>query len=205
MKKNVLKMLIPACAIALTLAACGGNEAETKDYSSAFGDNNGQTQEQSDETPDSTDESEDNADVTPVSDEAFSFTYDGTKITLGSSYADVKAAIGDATSEFTQTTCAFEGVLNMYTYGSSFEIDETVPDDGDSFISAIYLTDDLVSTEEGLKVFQTKDDAVAIYGEANESGDTFLNYVKGNTVLRIVTDENGTITSIGYELLNVLQ
>ena len=204
MKKNVLKMLIPACVIALSLAACGGAEEEVKDYSSAFGDNGGATDETDADTTDATDEAGEEADADTVTEEGFAFTYNDTKIELGSSYADVKAAIGDATSEFTQTTCAFEGVLNMYTYGSSFEIDETAPDGEDPYISAIYLTDDLVSTEEGLKVFQTKDDAIAIYGEADESGDTFLYYYKGDTVLRIVTAETGTITSIGIELKDIL-
>ncbi len=206
MKKNVIKTIVAGSMLALALTACGGATEETKDYSSAFTDDAGNTgadtATDTDVTAATADETGADASEDQTSADRFAFTYNGTKIELGASYDDVKAAIGDATSEFTQNSCAFDGCLNMYTYGSSFEIDETVLDSGEApYISAIYLTDDLVSTEEGLSVFMTKDDAVSIYGEPDEEGDSYIKYRSGDSVISIIFDDGSdTIASICISL-----
>ena len=195
MKKNFIRTITAVSMLALALTACGGATEETKDYSSAFTDDagNSSAETDADANVDAADETGADASEDQTSADRFAFTYNGTKIELGASYDDVKAAIGDATSEFTQNSCAFDGCLNMYTYGSSFEIDETVLDSGEApYISAIYLTDDLVSTEEGLSVFMTKDDAVSIYGEPDEEGDTYISI--------IFDDGSDTIASICISL-----
>ena len=206
MKKNFIRTITAGSMLALALTACGGATEETKDYSSAFTDDAGnasaEAETDADANVDAADETGADASEDQTSDDRFAFTYNGTKIELGANYDDVKAAIGDATSEFTQNSCAFDGCLNMYTYGSSFEIDETVLDSGEApYISAIYLTDDLVSTEEGLSVFMTKDDAVSIYGEPDEEGDSYIKYRSGDSVISIIFDDGSdTIASICISL-----
>ena len=194
MKKNVIKRIVAGTMLAIALTACGNETETTKDYSSAFSDDAGASDANADAdaATETTDDSADNT-ANQAAEERFAFTYNGTKIELGSSYDDVKASIGEATSEFTQNSCAFDGCLNMYSYGSSVEIDETVLDSGEApYISAIYLTDDLVSTEEGLKPFMTKDDALSIYGDPDEEGDSYLKYKKADSVLSIFLNEGTT-------------
>lgn len=198
MKKNILKVLVPAVMLCFALTACGEDATQTtKDYSGTIQTGNSTNGNDADVSGETQQTGNDETDATPVSTEVFSFTYNGTKISINGDMDAVMAEIGEPNSTYVETTCAFEGCENDYTYGS-FEVDENEMTDK-SYISRIYLLDDLVSTEEGLKIGMTKDDAISIYGTPDEETDGDIKYYKGDSMLDIILSETGTVSSIMYE------
>ena len=96
----------------------------------------------------------------------------------------------------TSMESAFDGCENDYIYGS-FEIAENEMTET-SYIASIYLLDDLVATEEGLRISMTKDEALEIYGTPDSESDTSIVYLKGDSSLTIIFEsaESSTISSI---------
>ena len=92
-------------------------------------------------------------------------------------------------------SCAFEGVDRVYGYGA-FDI-QTYPLDGIDYVYAIYLNDDTNATREGIAVGATRDQVVAVYGEADEESATYLRYVADGMTLSFLL-KNGAVTNIQY-------
>lgn len=128
--------------------------------------------------------------------ERFVFLYDEFKIYVNQDMENVLAAIGEPQSYFEATSCAFDGLDKIYTYGS-FEID-TYPDGDKDYIASIYLKDDAVETEEGVSLFMTRKDMEEAYGEEYELESGSFVYQKGDGMLCFVI-ENGEIISIEYK------
>ena len=146
MKKWVL---VTTLALALAVGCGGSEEGETKDN----------------QTTTQTNQNQNNEAQTVVNhgQKGYVFEYNGVTVGIDMEAAPIIEALGEAESYFEAASCAFDGLDKTYTY-SSFEID-TYEMEGKDYISCIYFRDDMVETKEGISLFMTKEDMIAVYGE----------------------------------------
>ncbi|MBD5133027.1 MAG: hypothetical protein HDT38_00925 [Clostridiales bacterium] len=162
-----------ALVLAFSLAACGGKD----DGGKTPGDDQSQQSSQ------------------PAGVAAYVFRSGDATVTIDQDMAEVLAALGEPKSYFEAESCAFEGLDKTYTY-SGFVI-TTRPDGEKDYVNSIALTDDSVTTPEGLYIGSSADDVTAAYGQSDTEADTLLGYSKGGTVLNFILD-GGKVISIEY-------
>ena len=109
--------------------------------------------------------------------------------------SDVLDVLGESESYFEAKSCAFDGLDKMYTY-EHYEIDTYPAEDGDR-VSAVFLTDDLTGTAEGLYIGSSKDDMENIYGTDYEVSGSEYTYKSGDMSLKIQIS-NGKVSYITY-------
>lgn len=126
--------------------------------------------------------------------ESYIFSYNGIDIELGSIFSTEKYGKEDEYSEI--ESCAFDGLDKTYRY-SNYEI-TTYPDGNKDRIYSIYFLDDSVKTKEGIKINDTLEDMVNMYGNNYEKLDNLYIYHKNNTNIRFII-ENNIIISIEYQ------
>lgn len=103
--------------------------------------------------------------------------------------------LGEPSSSFTATSCAFEGEDHIYTYGTSYQV-TTSTVEGNEVITCVQLLDDMVATPEGIRIGSSNHDVFAAMDvQPNETGN--YQFKDGKTELSIVIkDEN--VISITY-------
>lgn len=175
MKRKLFCMAL-ALVLAFSLAACGGAGGQETQKPVNEG---GQPQQSS----------------APAGVDAYVFQSGGSTVAVNQDMAEVLAALGEAKSYFEAESCAFEGLDKTYTY-SGFVI-TTRPDGDKDYVNSIVLTDDSVTTPEGLYIGSTAGDVTAAYGEGDTSSETLLGYVKGGCALNFILDGDKVI-SIEY-------
>ena len=124
------------------------------------------------------------------------FSYGGHTVAVDDDMADVLAALGEPKSYFEAESCAFNGLDKTYTY-SGFII-TTRPDGDKDYVSSILLTDDSVTTPEGLYIGSSAEQVKAAYGESESVMDTLLSYADANGHLLHFVLEQGKVISIEY-------
>ena len=193
MKKSMFWVTLCMCG-ALTLTACGQaddvkrieKEAVTADTAADNADAGADAQ------ADSQDTAVKSADVYVYHAETDAGSID---VAVDMPMETVLAAIGEADSYFEAKSCAFDGLDKMYTY-AHFEIDTYPAEDGDK-VSAVYLTDDLTTTPEGLYIGSSKADMESIYGtDYEEKGSEYI-YKAGDMSLKIQV-KNDSVSYITY-------
>ncbi len=107
---------------------------------------------------------------------------------------EVLEDLGKEQSYFEAPSCAFEGLDKTYTY-SGFVI-TTRPDGEEDYVSSIRLTDDSVTTPEGIYVGSSEADVVAAYGEGTRD-EAELRYTRDSTALSFIL-EGDKVVSIEY-------
>jgi len=179
MKKT---LLLTALSLALLLTACG--EKETQATASAR------------PTP-SAAASADPVETTQTTPESGGFVFQTGEHTVkvNDDMAGVLAALGEPQSYFEAASCAFDGLDKTYTY-PGFVI-TTQPNGEQDIINSIVLTDDSVTTPEGLYIGCTAQEVVDVYGSGGEETGTMLSYVKGETALNFIL-KDGAVISIEY-------
>lgn len=131
-----------------------------------------------------------------VSTENFVVKYLGVDVTPGKAFDE--NAIDEENEYYEIVSCAFDGYDKVYTY-SGVEITASEIDGVDTVYS-VYYKDDSVETEEGLKITDTKESMISIYGEDYENElENKYTYTLDNVILSIIV-ENDVITSIEYTL-----
>ena len=175
--KRKLFCMAAALALVFSLAACGGGGEQQEPQKPENGGS--QSQQPS----------------APTGGGAYVFQSGGSTVAIDQDMSEVLAALGEAKSYFEAESCAFEGLDKTYTY-SGFVI-TTRPDGDKDFVNSIVLTDDSVTTPEGLYIGSTAADVTAAYGESGTSSETLLGYVKGGCVLNFILDGDKVI-SIEY-------
>lgn len=183
MKRNLLCGLM-ALAVVLSLAACGGKEQP--------GSSGGQTS-QPGGTSQSAQPGQSQPGGTGVAE--YVFRSGDTVVSIDQDMAEVLSALGEPKEYFEAESCAFEGMDKTYTY-PGFVI-TTRPDGEKDFVNSIILSDDSVTTPEGVYIGSAAADVAAAYGESAGATDTFLPYTKGNTALNFVLS-GGKVISIEY-------
>ena len=173
--KRKLSALALALGLVLSLAACGSGGDAPAGGSSADPQQNTQT---GGETA------------------AFTFaTADGKEVAVNADMADVLAQLGAEQSYFEAESCAFEGLDKTYTY-PGFVI-TTRPDGENDYVNSIRLTDDTVSTQEGVYIGSSEAEVITAYGESTSDTEGLLTYTAGDVILSFLL-EDGVVTSIEY-------
>ena len=160
--------ILLAVAMIFCFAGCGGNE-----------DSQGDTQAKPQE-------------------KGFSFTYNGTEITLHAPAEPIVAALGEPKQYSESTSCAFVGLDKSYGYGSFYL--ETYPVDGKDFVYGWWFVDDMVENEEGICIGSTQAEVEAAYGADTFNGSNAFTVKRGDGVLTILL-ENGVVSSVQYTIL----
>lgn len=130
--------------------------------------------------------------------EGYGFTYNGISIALNTEAAPVIDALGEPKNYTEETSCAFDGLDKTYYYGAFYL--STFPMDGKDYVYSLWFADDSVSTEEGIRIGNTRAEVEAIYGAEQFNGSGAYVMIKHNTKLTIILDA-GVVTSIQYEVI----
>lgn len=130
--------------------------------------------------------------------ENFSFTYNGTKITLGAEAEPIIDALGEPRSYTEEPSCAFDGMDKTYYYGSFYL--STYPMDGKDYIYNLWFADDGVATDEGIRMGSSQSQVENAYGKEYFNGTNSFVLTKGESRLVILIEED-TVSSVRYEVL----
>ena len=189
------------CGILAALTACGQGESDaalaqnitagagSQEDAGKGGDGesgeNGEEQEQ--EAPDQEGKKEEEG--------VFGFSYGGVTLVPGEVFDESSLEKHSGVSEV--PSCAFEGNDRVYNY-KKFELTANIEEDGEHIYS-IYLIDPNLTTTEGLGFGDSVEDMKSLYGEDFELEGTAYAYIRGNTMLSIVT-QNDSVVGIEYRL-----
>ena len=166
-----LLCIVLALVSVLALCACTDNGGNTTTTTPTTGDN----------TP-----------------KGYLFTYNNQQIGLNMKMADAQAKIGAETKKNTSDSCAFDGTDTVYYYDS---IRITTSDDrGYEWVYEITLLDDVVATQEGIRVGSTADEVVAKYGQSEGGTDALLTYAKDGMKL-LFSMKDGKVSAIRYTMV----
>ena len=194
-KKNLklrIFMTIMALASCILIGGCAGNGEEVPENNSdkqpiVIGGNN---------TPSDSEEKED-------TDKSFVFVHNNVKITPNDLVDPLITALGSDYSYFESPSCAYIGLDKCYVY-KGFTI-YTYPDDNAvDHVLQVVLTDDTLSTPEGLILGDTAEKVIELYGNDYVESDGSYAYTRGKTSLMIIM-KNGRVLSIQYTYTNSLQ
>ena len=125
------------------------------------------------------------------------FSANGVEIKVGGDANAVVSALGEAQNLVETPSCGGGAEPDReYTY-AGFKFN-TVNENGKNVIVKIVLTDDSVSTPEGISIGSSRDEVIAAYGESfTENATGTLIYTAGTTKLMIgFTD--GSVSAIHY-------
>ena len=136
-------------------------------------------------------------DIAPQ-EENFSFTYNGTKITLGAEAVPIIDALGEPRSYTEEPSCAFDGMDKTYYYGSFYL--STYPLDGKDYVYNLWFADDGVATDEGIRIGSSQSQVEDTYGKDCFDGTNSFVLTKGQSRLVILVEE-GTVSSVRYEVI----
>ena len=139
---------------------------------------------------------------TPQEDHAaFSVTYRGTTLEIGKKAESALAALGEPVNKKEIGDCGGLGAQVRYDY-SSLILYVLESKDG-SVIDQITLTDDLVTTEKGICIGDSREKVLEAYGDLIQSrGEDRLVYIEGQKQLTFEV-EDGKVTAI--DLMQVTQ
>ena len=170
MKKIIA--LVLALAMALTLAACGG-----------------------DTTPETTAPAAQNTPATPDA-ASWKYTVQGVDIMMHANAAPILEALGDPVNFTEEASCAFTGLDKTYNYGGFFL--QTYPLGDVDYIYSAWLMDDSSETPEGIYIGATQAEVEAAYGTEGFNGsNAYILTGTTSTLTIILTD--GTVSSIQYD------
>lgn len=119
---------------------------------------------------------------------------DGYVVELNSDMAQVLEKLGEPVSYFEAASCAFDGLDKTYTY-AGFTI-TTRPDGDKDYVNDILLTDDTVTTAEGVRIGSSLSDVTAAYGKKEPDGTALIYDREGVTLLFILDGDK--VMSIEY-------
>ena len=185
-KKNFKKcILLTTIALAVCMVAVGcGNDTPDKDI--VIGGNNS-----------STGSTENN-----TSGESFAFVHNNVKITPNDLVDPLITALGSNYTYHESPSCAYIGLDKMYIY-QGFAI-YTYPDDkAVDHVLQVVLTDDSLSTPEGLRLGDTAAKVIELYGNDYEESNGSYAYTHGKTSLVIII-KNDRVQSIQYNYTDSL-
>ncbi|MCL1793710.1 MAG: hypothetical protein FWG34_07560 [Oscillospiraceae bacterium] len=154
-------------------------------------------------TPESEPEIADAGGEMEVYEDGFGFVYNGESIYMGEFIDGVVEKLGPALNYIESESCTSEGMMKTYYY-SGAEISAYAKTESDEYrIFSIILTDDSVTTAEGLYIGQTESEMVATYGTDYQSvPGVFCKYSKNGTGLTFDLDGE-VIICITYTLQNI--
>lgn len=167
-----------ALSICMVAAGCG---AEEPDRNIVIGESSSPT--------DSVENNEDE-------NKSFAFVHNNVKITPNDLVDPLITALGSDYAYHESPSCAYIGLDKCYVY-KGFSI-YTYPDDNAvDHVLQVVLTDDTLSTPEGLIIGDTAEKVVELYGTDYAESNGSYAYTSGKTSLMIIM-ENDRVVSIQY-------
>lgn len=140
--------------------------------------------------------SADTTDNKTESAESFAFVHNNVKITPNDLVDPLVTALGSDYSYYESPSCAYIGLDKCYVY-KGFSI-YTYPDnDAVDHVLQVVLTDDTLSTPEGLILGDPAEKVIELYGNDYVESDGSYSYTRGKTNLVIIVKE-GKVLSIQY-------
>ncbi len=128
--------------------------------------------------------------------DVYSFQYENKNLILGDTFTTEK--YGKEVDYVESPSCAFDGLDKIYRY-EHYEV-TTYPDQEQDRIYSIFFLDDEVETTEGLKIGDTKEKMLELYGKDFEQKDSLFIYQKEKTELHFLLQDD-TIISIEYDYI----
>lgn len=178
--KKPLFPLSAALILALGLTACGGGDTP-------------QTPAPQPSTP-AAQSSAPAESQAPAAPESYVFQTGTATVSIDQDMTEVLTALGEPQSYFEAASCAFDGLDKTYTY-PGFQV-ITRPEGDKDYVNSILLTDDSVTTPEGLYIGSSSADVTAAYGEGDATSSSIM-YTKDGVTLSFIL-ENDTVVSIEY-------
>jgi predicted small lipoprotein YifL len=123
------------------------------------------------------------------------FEINGVSIPMHAEAAPILDALGGSKDYFEAEACAFPGLEKIYTF-SGYDL-YTYEQDGVDYIAAVVMTDDTVTTTEGVSLFANSDDVFQTYGDDYTKNLVSYTYEVGRSQL-VFLIEDDEITSIEY-------
>lgn len=179
-KKNLkLRVLATTMILAVCMATAGC--VKEPERTVVIGENNSPS--------DTVEEKED-------SDKSFTFVHNNVKITPNDLVDPLITALGSDYTYFESPSCAYIGLDKCYVY-KGFSI-YTYPDDNAvDHVLQVVLTDDTLSTPEGLIIGDTTEKVIELYGKDYIESEGSYAYTHENTTLMIIM-KNDRVLSIQY-------
>lgn len=179
-KKN-LKLHFFATAIVLAVCITTSGCAKEQERTVTIGESNSPSDSDSD---------------SEASDKTLAFVHNNVKITPNDLVDPLITALGSDYTYYESPSCAYIGLDKCYVY-KGFSI-YTYPDDNAvDHVLQIVLTDDTLSTPEGLIVGDTVEKVIELYGNDYTESDGSYAYTHGKTTLMIIM-KNDRVISIQY-------
>ena len=126
---------------------------------------------------------------------SYVFKSGNVSVAIDDEAAGILTALGEWHNYSESPSCAFNGLDKVYVY-AGFRI-QTYPLNGKDYIYSVELTDDSVTTPEGITIGTDSDQVKAAYGTPTEESATLLLY-KGDGVNLQFILRDGKVTNIQY-------
>ncbi len=131
-------------------------------------------------------------------DSSYLFTYNGTIMAPGMAAENILSSLGEPKNYYEADSCAAAGKNRYYSF-DHFTLTTFMESGSDSeILIKIDLTDDVVSTNEGIYLGSPVSDVDSIYGVPSRTENNCLFYDKGDMTLTILTTD-GLVSNIYYE------
>ncbi len=138
-----------------------------------------------------------NSSGSQTAESGYTFAVSGVNIGIGEDFAQYKDSLGEA-SMSESTSCANAGMDRRFSYKGYIVMTNCEAGSDVDYVTHIELKDDTVSTPEGIAIGDDASKVAEKYGEATESDDKKMIYVKGGMrLIFLLTD--GKVSSIQYE------
>jgi len=111
---------------------------------------------------------------------------------------DVLDLLGEPTGVRQTPSCAFEGYDRIFGFGAINV--HTYPSGDDNFVQVISIRDDSVTTVNGIRLGDSWEDVLAVYGTDYEQDFSIFTFRRGDTALSFFI-EDGMVVEITYSLL----
>ena len=121
----------------------------------------------------------------------------GVEIQMGANIEEVKSALGEPIAEFRMPSCAFDGTDIVYRF-PGVQV-HTIPIGDANFVHTIALTDDTVSTPEGIMLGTSFEDLIGLYGNDYVREHGMYTFTREHTSISFFV-EDGIVIHITYEL-----
>lgn len=211
MKRKKFLAIMAVCCLA-GMTACGGNSESSTETSNSSQESNTNTDndEQANTTkadavatetaiPETT-PSDSTATEAPEEEKepvGYYLTAQDVNIEMNVAAKEIIDGLGEYSDYFEAKSCAFNGIDRTYIY-TDYEV-YTYPYNGVDYISGIYLTE-TAQTNEGLKIGDSYDRMIELYGEDYTEDIGLYTYEKDSTKLDVLI-EGDSVISIEYKAI----